>query len=511
MKLPLTRPRLLPGLSVSILVLTILSARSLAQSIDNGYDPLSNTIVTPHPINPAANTTNPAALAAQQQNPFLGSVPECSMSGKTFQFSLNNAIQCGLRYNLGLIDSREDSATERAARMHALSVLLPQIAAIARVDFSQYSAIPTGAEKIHFPIPAVGETIQFPLTVGPFNYQYTGFTATEDVFDEQSRHLAKAAANEQRASIATVADSRDIVVLTVGSAYLQVVASKARLQAVIAERDAIAVFDDFTERRVLEKVSPEIDGIRSQVARQTAEERVTVAQTGLAKDKLTLARVVGLHLDQDFDVSDDLPYEPLPKLEVDIAIQQALEQRSDLQSAAARLRAAEDTEHAQSAQRLPVLAMTADYGAVGTNPGNIQQTYSVGLNLRIPIFTGRRIESDIAASNALLRRRRAEYADLTGHVEYDVRNSLLDLESSDKSVGVAQRNRDLARRGLSDVNDRFRVGVSTSLDVVQAMQAVAEADNNYIDSLFGYNITKLYLARATGAAATNLTAFLKGK
>src|ERR1700721_31374 len=124
MKLPLTRPRLLPGLSVSILVLTILSARSLAQSIDNGYDPLSNTIVTPHPINPAANTTNPGALAAQQQNPFLGSVPECSIGVKPLQLSLSDAVQCGLRYNLGLIDSREGSAITRAARMHALSVLL---------------------------------------------------------------------------------------------------------------------------------------------------------------------------------------------------------------------------------------------------------------------------------------------------------------------------------------------------------------------------------------------------
>ena len=511
MKPTLTYPRLLPKFIVWSVVLMTLSSRGFAQSLGGGYDPLSNTIVTPHPINPAANTTNPGALAAQQQNPFLGSVPGCNISVKTLQLSLNDAVQCGLRYNLGLIDSREGSATARAARMHALSVLLPHIAANAREEFLQYSAIPTGAEKIHFPIPAVGETIQFPLTVGPFNYQYTGFTATEDLFDEHSRHLAKAAANEQKASIAAVADSRDIVVLAVGSAYLQVVASKARLQAVIAEHDAIAVFDDFTEQRVREKVSPEIDEIRSQVARQTAEQRVTVAQTGLAKDKLTLARIVGLHLDQDFDVSDDLPYEPLSKPEADIAVRQALEQRSDLRSAAARLRAAEDTEDAQSAQRLPVLAITADYGAVGTNPGNLHQTYSVGANLNIPIFTGRRIESDIAASNALLRQRRAEYADLKGRVEYDVRNALFDLESSDKSVSVAQRNRELARRGLSDINDRFRVGVSTNLEVVQALQAVADADYNYINSLFGYNITKLDLARATGAAATNLVGFLKGK
>jgi outer membrane protein TolC len=483
---------------------------ALSQS-SSGYYPLTNTIATPLPINPAANTTNPGAAAAQQQNPFLGSVQRCSVNGANLKISLNDAIQCGLRFNLGFIDSREGSAMARAGRMHALSILLPQIAANAREEYVKYSAIPTGAEKIHFSLPAVGETIQFPQSVGPFNYQYSGLFMSEDLLDEHSRLLMKAAGQEYKASIAALADARDIVVLAAGGAYLQVVASKSRLQAAIAQRDTMRVFDDFTEQRVREKVSPEIDGIRSQVAWETAEERVTVAQAAVDKDKLTLARVVGLPQDQEFEVSDEVPYVPLSVSDTAHMVAQAIEQRSDLRSANDRLHAAEDSLRAQRNQRLPVVAIAADYGGVGTNSGDIHQTYSVGANVSVPIFTGRRIESDISSANALLRQRRAEFEDLKGRVEYDVRNSLIDLASSDKSVAVAQRNRSLAQRGLSDVNDRSRVGVSTSLEVVQAMQAVADADNNYINSLFSYNIAKLDLARATGAAATNLAAFLKGE
>jgi len=246
------------------------------------------------------------------------------------------------------------------------------------------------------------------------------------------------------------------------------------------------------------------------VAHQTSEEQVTVAEAGLAKDKLTLARVVGLPQGEDFDISDDLPYQKLPDPDISVAIQTALQLRSDLRSAAASVRAAEYSEHAASDQRFPTLAVGADYGAVGTNSGNLHQTYSVAATINMPLFTGRRIESDIAASNAVLRQRRAEYEDLKGRVEYDVRNSLLDLKSSDSSVAVAEHNRDLAMRGLSDVRERFRVGASTSLEVVQAIQAAADAEDNYINSLFGYNVAKLDLARAEGTAATNLFAFLKG-
>jgi outer membrane protein TolC len=482
-----------------------------AQSMGTSYDPLSNTIATPHPINPAANTTNPSALAVQGQNPFLGSVPACGVNNKTIELSLAQAIDCGLRFNLGLIDSQQGSASARAARIRALSVLLPQLSATASEQFAQYSAIPTGAEKISFSIPAVGETIHFPQEVGPFNYQYTGFTVSQSLLNEQARHGVHAATAERDASVAAIADSRDIVILAVGSAYLQVVASKARLKAFRAELDAAITFDQFTAERVKEKASPEIDTIRAQVARYTAEQRVTNAETGLKKDKLTLSRVVGLPLNHDFDITDDVPYQPLPEESASRAIQQALESRSDLKSAAARLRATEETVRAASAQRLPTVAFGATYGAVGTNTTNVHETYAVGATLNIPIFTGRRIESDLASANAELGKRKAEYEDLIGRVEYDVRTALLDLESTQKSIRVAERNRALAIRGLFDTKERFRVGVSTSLEFAQAQQAVADADNNCINSLFGYNVAKLDLARAIGLADANLSAYVKGK
>src|SRR5580692_4423603 len=76
-------------------------------------DPLSYSIPTPRPISPAEGTTTPSAQAAQSQNPYLGSVP-AAKTGAGLRLSLKDALARGLRFNLGLVESRQGSADIRA-------------------------------------------------------------------------------------------------------------------------------------------------------------------------------------------------------------------------------------------------------------------------------------------------------------------------------------------------------------------------------------------------------------
>jgi hypothetical protein len=96
-------------------------------------DPQDYSISTPRPINPAASTTNPSALATQGQNPYLGSTPAGKATDEVISLSLQ-AVERGLRYNLGLIESSQGTAEVRAQRLRALSA---SCAAAARADSSQ--------------------------------------------------------------------------------------------------------------------------------------------------------------------------------------------------------------------------------------------------------------------------------------------------------------------------------------------------------------------------------------
>jgi len=90
-------------------------------------DPQGSSIATPRPINPAASTTNPSALATQGQNPYLGSTPAGKVADEVVSLSLRDAVSRGLIYNLGLIESNQGTAEVRAQRLRALSALLPNL------------------------------------------------------------------------------------------------------------------------------------------------------------------------------------------------------------------------------------------------------------------------------------------------------------------------------------------------------------------------------------------------
>jgi outer membrane protein TolC len=350
-----------------------------------------------------------------------------------------------------------------------------------------------------------------PPASGGFGYQDARVSLTQSLYSAELRNQYRARKSDEQASLLSIQDSRDVVVFAVGSAYLQVIASAARVETARAQLASAGELDQQTADRVKHEVSPEIDSIRSQVERQSAEQRLTNATNQLEKDKLTLARIIGLAIDQDFELSDPLAYHPLSGITSETATEEALRSRADVRSGEASVQAAAFTVRAQKAQRLPVVSLSADYGGAGANIGNFNQVYSVAGNISVPLYTGGRIHADIEQAQADLTRRKAEYEDLKGRVAYDVRIAWLDLSASDSSAKVAERNKSLAERALVQSQDRYTNGVTNYLEVVQAQEAVTAASENYIESLFSYNVAMISFARAVGGAETRLPELLGGK
>lgn len=466
--------------------------------------PLSYSVATPRPISPAEGTTNPSALATQQQNPFLGSVPSPATAA-TVRLSLRDAIQRGLRYNLGLIESNQASADVHAERLRALSALLPQITAQARQAFEKLSL-----KEIGLNLPPIPGFAGVPPTTSGFGYLDTRVAVAQSVYNGRLRAEYRAEKEAEHASVLSAKDARDVVVLAVGTAYLQVIAAQARLRTAEAQLASAREIDRQAANRVQSEVSPEIDSLRAQVERQSAEQRVTNAVNELEKDKLTLARITGLGIGQDLTLTDTLAYHPSPATNGDACIREALTTRSDVASAEAGVRAAQDMLRAQKAQRLPVVSVSADYGGAGVNVGNFNRVYSFSGAIAVPVYTGGRIEADIEQARADLARRQAEYEDLKGRIAYDVRAAWLDVAASDSSVKVALSNQTLADRALTQSRDRYANGVTNYLEVVQAQEAVVVANENYIESLYSLDLAKLALARAEGSAETRLDGLLGG-
>lgn len=451
-----------------------------------------------------STSTSPSAPVSSQ-NPYSGSVPSKPVPG-VLPLSLQDAIDRGLKQNLGELLASADIESSRGQRWQQLSALLPHVNVTPYVDVSQVNLREFG---ISFsPPPASGFSI--PSIVGPFSYFDARANLTQNLFDLNAIENARAATQRLKSSEHTYRDARDLVVLAVGYNYLLCVADEARIQTADAQvKTAQALYKQAADQ-VQAGTSPAIDALRNHVELQTRQQQLIQAKNDFAIQKLTLARVIGLAPGQEFDLTDKSLYEPFVGITVDEALKRAYESRSDYQAAMADVRAAEYAHKAALAERYPSLSLDADYGVAGQHPDSSHGVMDVRATLNVPIFTGGAIHGDILQGEAQLRQSRERLDNVRGQIDADVRTALFNLQSSADQVVVAKSNIDLAQQTLTQSRDRFLAGVTDTVEVVQAQEQVASANEQYISSLYNFNYAKISLARAMGAAEIGVKQYFKG-
>ncbi|HZQ51402.1 MAG TPA: TolC family protein [Bryobacteraceae bacterium] len=437
---------------------------------------------------------------------YAGSVPAANFPAGPITLTLADAVKLGLRANLGSISADNASRAARAARLQALSAMLPDIGLSASETVTQ---VDLAAYGFQFKAPP-GFPISIPTVVGPFSYSQLQGSLSTPIFDLVSRRNWQAAKESERASILSAKDTRELVVLAVAGSYLQTIATASRIASQRAQvENAQAVYNQAAVRKSA-GTNSRIDVTRSLVELETEQQRLTSLESDLRKQKIALARTIGLPLDRDLLLSETLGFSETALPDAETAIRQAFQSRADLRSADAQVQAAERALSAAHAERLPSASVSGDYGVMGPNPTNTHGVFAVTGSINVPVWQGGRIKGDIQQAEATLHQRQAELADLRGRVEQDVRTALIDLETAQGQVKLAQNNRKYANETLAEARDRFGAGVGTTLEVVQAEEQVASAETDYVSSLYSFNLAKLALARATGGVETQMPGLLKG-
>jgi outer membrane protein TolC len=447
---------------------------------------------------------SPSLSQAQAQNPFLGSVPTGQATGATLDLSLHDSFDRALKYNLGVIESGQDTRAAHAARLHSLNVLLPDLTARISASLQQ---VDLPAEGFNFKFPGVN----IPTVVGPFWVTDGRAYLSQEVFNWSDIQGLKAAAQTEKASEYTYKSDRDLVIYTTGSAYLLVISDSALVDSIRAQvNTAQTLYEQDTDKNK-NGIIARIDLLRAHVELETQQQRLIAAQNQLNIDKLSLARVIGLPNGQEFRVTDTVPYAPLADITLEQALKEAYLMRPDYLSSKVRVQAAELTLRSAAAEDYPYVSTATDYGDIGSpNFTSSHGTFDFAAALNIPIFEGTRVRADKLQADASLEQRKAELADLGGKIDDEVRTAFYNLKSSSDLVAVARSNIDLANQTLAQAQDRFASGVADNLEVVQAQESVATANQSYIASLYSFNLAKISLAQALGVAEKSALQYLLG-
>jgi outer membrane protein TolC len=453
----------------------------------------------------SSSSVNTINSTIQLSGSYEGSIPDPKAPKGSLTLTIADAINRGLRFNLGGVSADVSLRQARAQRLAALSLLLPNIYATLTETSAKVDLQTEGFSASTF-----GKAISLPTTVGPFHYYTALGNVSEDLSLTALHNLRQEEALAQAAQM-SAANARELIVLAVGGTYLRVIANQANVVSQEAQVKQAEASYKLADDQYQAGTKTIIDSNKSLVELHTQQQRLSALRGDLLKETMQLARLIGLPASQQLVLSEVLPVEIPNTAPIDEGIKAALEARPDLKAARLQLKAAAEARGASKSEYFPSLSVNGDYGLEGVNPNKGVTAYQVSAGVRIRLFDSGRVKADIDQADAAFTQLKARYDDLRAAVDLEVRRAYVDLQVASDQIKVAQENRQLAAETLTQSLDRFSSGVTNSVEVVQSQETVASAEQDYISTLFSLNLSRISLAKATGQAEEFIPHMLKGK
>ncbi len=404
--------------------------------------------------------------------------------------TLSQAITIALTNSsvLRTAQSRLDQASGRYAQSRAL--LLPQVE-----GYAYQAYLTMNLKGLGIDIPNVPQGTQ-----GPFGSMDARVRLNQDLLNIANMQAWKSSRSRQDSSRLQVENAREVVVLSVVAAYLQVLRAKASRDALAEQTKLAGYLYQLTEHRVKEGVSAKLEANRAQQQVNSLEQQRQEAEQSLIAAKLNLANILQVHITSDFEVDDTAAYGTDTTVDRDAAVQTALAARPDYRAAQASVRAAELQVKSARAYRYPTLGAILADGQSGETPVHNQNTYRLAGTLYIPIFTSGRIRGEIAEAQGALHEAQASADQVRSQIETDVLTAIAGVEWAHKEVETSAANVNLSREEVQLSSQRFTQGVTDNTEVVNAQDRVSKADDARVRALYTLGLARANLARATGAA-----------
>lgn len=445
---------------------------------------------------PAVAQSNPNNSV---ENPYAGSIQAVPLTPGVRQLSLSDAIDLGIQHNLALNLARYSQQTADAEKLQLENYLLPNISLHGELGFHQYNLEANGFRPsliTQFGYPP-SQAASLPLVtkvtshVGEIKLSQALFTWS----GWDAWHAGKA---NQRVAYYGKESALGLVILNVATNYLRILADASQLDYArsLLNTDKQLLYQAHEEH--LAGTVPNLDELRARVQYQTQQQAVIVAENALAKDKIALNRQIGLDPAQQLQLTDATPYSDLATMSIEQARAEAFKNRQVYLKLKEQIVAARLEDQAIRHERYPSLSFEGNYGVTGVSGLVTHGTFTAMGTLNIPIFHEAKFRGDADAADAQLHELRSQMSDLTTQIDQQLRDSLLDIHSTGQLVQVAQSNVGLATTALDQATMRFKAGVDDNLPVAEAQSTLAQAQAQYVDSVYRYNLAKLGFARNLG-------------
>jgi outer membrane protein len=411
-----------------------------------------------------------------------------STQAGALHFTLHAAVELALRQNpqvqIGALNLAESVENKNVAR----SELLPQ----AKLEVSDSAN--RGNLEADFGRPFLG----LPQHIGPYQVFAAGPQFSMSVLDLSLWRRWQAAGENVRASDADRESVREQITLLVVSQYLGCLRAAADVRAAQSRADLAKALYDQANDLQQHGAGTGIDTLRADVELQNETQVLLVAQTTERTSLYGLAQLLNVDPNQTIELDDALSFFETPDADIQQSLEAAYTARPEMRALEAQERAAADEKRATSESRWPSMRIVGnwDYEGLSTTTGIPAYSYAVVFD--VPIVTGGRIHAENVIGELELKKIAQQRQDLENQIAVDVKTAAAELAAARSEVDVANQGVSLAQQEVQQARDRFSAGVANNIEVIQAQDALARANDNQIAALYSYNQARADLARATG-------------
>lgn len=404
------------------------------------------------------------------------------------KLTLKDAVSLALKQNPQVILANLQVSQSQQDRLLARSALLPQ----ANANVSE------AVNRLNLQA-AIGLTIPgFAQHVGPFEVFQAGVGVNAPIFDLTLWRRYKSSQMGIETRRAQETGVREESVMLVVSQYLGCQRAAADVEAAQSRVDlAQAVYDQSAD---LQKngVGTGIDTLRGNVQLQNEKQRLIVARTQLETSLYGLARLLNLDPRRAIEIADQVSFFDTPAISLDQTLEKAYTARPELRALRTEEERAGLDARAAADERWPKVSFSGFWMQQGLAPDSAIPAYQYEGSVVFPLFTGGRIQADRAKADLAIRQLQQREQDLRNRIALEVKTAAAQVEAARSEVTVANLGIQLAHEEVTQARDRFQAGVTNNLEVINAQDELARANDNQIGALYRYNQARASLAYAVG-------------
>jgi outer membrane protein len=295
-----------------------------------------------------------------------------------------------------------------------------------------------------------------------------------------------------------VAETRQQLKLDATTAYFNLLQTRNLLQVRQESVDNLAAHLKNVQAQYDVGTVAKSDVLRSEVELADAQQNLIIAQNNYDLAMANLNNVVGLPLDTDIKLKEELKYEQ-SKLTLNDGVKFAMQYRPDILQAEYSLQGAKEGVKVARSGFLPAVSL------VGSNnwtddrfPGSKNSNWSVYVTASLTLFDTNLTLSKVKEAESSVVKADQQYRQTKDNVSLEVRQSYLSMKEAEKRIDTSKVAVAKAEEDFSIAQVRYNAGVGTNLDVIDAQLALAQAKTNYIQALYDYNTSKAKLDKAMG-------------